>query len=995
MLITIWQKLKDFFIVNRKIRLSGVAAIFLIVIIGVSLVPRPAEASWLIDIGADTIAKVLSYVFLWIASLIGKVLVLMIGVLIDIVQYNGFNDSLAVTKGWVVVRDVCNMFFVLVLLVIAFGTILRIENYKYNRLLSKLIIMAILVNFSRLIAGFFIDISQVVMLTFVSAFADASSHNFTSIFQLREMLAFVPPEGAPGQPKITAPSDFEQVAIPLFAAIMMLIACMTMIAMVVVFLMRIIMLWILVVLSPLAYMLATLPIGQKYSSQWWSTFGKWVTTGPVLAFFLWLALAVLPSGSSEIVTPTGEETSQFTGVGTDPTSVTAAHATTSSGILSFMLSIGMLVVALSTAGALGGVAGSFAGNMLSRVKRMGAAPVKAVAGGIKTGGKAIAGWGQEMLSAATGIELSPTAWKEGWQKHRKRTRGERKDRMRQKAAGRGGLLGALSTPEHFADQYWGAAGVKRMFKEGIGGGRYKKKKQQADETEKRQQAVKEKQEQYESMASMPTVEEAERELGRLTNERIRLGSGQDVEFDVAEIQPHVTEKVNGLDSEIKNLREHALKEVEESLESLPQEAKDEENEIYMRLTDKKNSIESEIAGKQKEKLELKDSLETAINRGQPMVVSHRWSFAEEQKDRLNSRIEKIKEQRDNNELPENAQVQEELRHQAIILASQNEELAKQVTDQKKEADSIRPAVNYAMRRDQSLAISKEKSEMLTDSWQELWSIYEDAKKHGDLIRASAAYLKAAEYANDNEFQNMAGDSSDAKGMKSFIMNEFVGKKGLSKKRLKEFEEEHGIKIEEEGMGMSEEQALNVANLVSYQAEKVGHWGLARAVGVKDGKQYWQKENDRLFEVMAEVRKQDFEVFMRRVNRLGWGAETPIGDTRQERANNFHKTGDRKYKNSPFALAFVKENWDKFESLLKRSRFNPNIAINLTSGDNFNELLKIAEDIPQSKKTEEGRNIKEIITWIKDFGSAQKDGDPFADLKQILERRSASPNDVIE
>jgi hypothetical protein len=36
--------------------------------------------------------------------------------------------------------------------------------------------------------------------------------------------------------------------------------------------MRIVMIWIYVVLSPLAYLLASFPGGQQYSSRWWKDF---------------------------------------------------------------------------------------------------------------------------------------------------------------------------------------------------------------------------------------------------------------------------------------------------------------------------------------------------------------------------------------------------------------------------------------------------------------------------------------------------------------------------------------------------------------------------------------------------------------------------------------------------------------------------------------------------------------------------------------------------
>jgi len=62
------------------------------------------------------------------------------------------------------------MSFILILLIIAFATILRQESYS-KKLLPKLLIMAVLINFSRTIFGLLIDFSQVIMLTFVNAFS--------------------------------------------------------------------------------------------------------------------------------------------------------------------------------------------------------------------------------------------------------------------------------------------------------------------------------------------------------------------------------------------------------------------------------------------------------------------------------------------------------------------------------------------------------------------------------------------------------------------------------------------------------------------------------------------------------------------------------------------------------------------------------------------------------------------------------------------------------
>ena len=369
----IWRKINTLLskIFTRKITL---AAIFLIVFLGVFGLVSPARAElgqWLA-----------SGLLLPLAALLGKVLLAIIEILIGIVQYNDFVNNPAVQTGWTIVRDICNMFFILVLLVIAFGTIFKIETYRYNRLLGRLIMMAVLINFSKMIAGFFIDISQVVMLTFVNGFRDTAAGNFTEAFALREMLGFT--TGA-------APQGWEALGIGLLAIVMTLIAMVVMIVMVVVFLMRIIMLWILVVLSPLAYLLYAFPgKAQQYSSQWWNSFGKYAATGPVLAFFIWLGLAVLTgfgepgkNVSNEILKVTVPEGEQGTFVEADANEelmVVPSRVGSPTGILNFIISIAMFVGALMVAQQMGGVAGNFAGSAMGKLRGVGMGAVKLGAG---------------------------------------------------------------------------------------------------------------------------------------------------------------------------------------------------------------------------------------------------------------------------------------------------------------------------------------------------------------------------------------------------------------------------------------------------------------------------------------------------------------------------------------------------------------------------------------------------------------------------------------
>lgn len=399
------NKLRPFFAVNK----NRYAFIFVLALI-ILVVPSVAHA----DAVSDALATTLATIFLWVAGLLGKLLLVVINILLVVVQYNDFVNASAVAKGWYIVRDLCNMFFVVVLLVIAFGTILKWDKYRYEKLLPNLLIMAVLVNFSKVICGFFIDFGQVVMLTFVNAFKDAAGGNFTSMFGLQQMLSY-------RESVTAAPQGWEYVGAGILAVALILIAIVVMVALVVVFLVRIVMLWILVVLSPLAYLLSTMPgTASSRASQWWSQFGKWVTIGPILAFFVWLSLtiAAAPSSSGESMSQsmgfnkasTKEQAAVVgnEGIGTDTLAASISSISSSDNLLSFAIAIAMLVMALMTAQQMGGVAGGFAGKALGKIQGAGTAVLKAPKKALGAAGGAIARTGpvRNLLGAtggATGV----------------------------------------------------------------------------------------------------------------------------------------------------------------------------------------------------------------------------------------------------------------------------------------------------------------------------------------------------------------------------------------------------------------------------------------------------------------------------------------------------------------------------------------------------------------------------------------------------------------
>src|SRR3989344_521549 len=85
-------------------------------------------------------------------------------------NFTGFFKYRAViTSGWTISRDVANMFFIFILLFIAIATILRFGSYNAKNLLPKLIIMALVINFSMVIGLVIIDFTNMLASGFHAA----------------------------------------------------------------------------------------------------------------------------------------------------------------------------------------------------------------------------------------------------------------------------------------------------------------------------------------------------------------------------------------------------------------------------------------------------------------------------------------------------------------------------------------------------------------------------------------------------------------------------------------------------------------------------------------------------------------------------------------------------------------------------------------------------------------------------------------------------------
>lgn len=356
--------------------------------------------NWLID--------QLARIMLAVANLSIGLCIFFLRFFIAIASYNNYIDVDVVQLGWVMVRDVANMFFVVALLVIAFGTILGLEEYEWKKNLVKLVLAAIFINFSNLIAQLFIDVAHIFTMTFLNAISATAGGNLINMFKLNEITSMVGVD-----PDLNTEFDVEILIGTAVAATFAVLAAFAMGSYVFVMMARVVALWALIILSPLAYILGVLPKTQSYAERWWSEFSNYVIVAPVMVFFLWLSFATLGTGtimsSIQEDIPVGNRLNGSKSVelqGTnfvesnDPSKISLSKVSTWENMANFLIALAFLRVGVKTTEETG-VWGS---DMVSDAWSFGK-NVATIATGYAAG-RWLAGKGQDTLKAGA----SKVAW---------------------------------------------------------------------------------------------------------------------------------------------------------------------------------------------------------------------------------------------------------------------------------------------------------------------------------------------------------------------------------------------------------------------------------------------------------------------------------------------------------------------------------------------------------------------------------------------------------
>jgi hypothetical protein len=369
---------------SKKIILS----IFLIIAICLIFIPRGfAQAgmgTWIGSFFISIIALVL-----YLCAVVTTFLMQIGGSVLAFVMTTSFNDGLFldapfVKIAWGFCRDLANLFFILWLVIIALSIMLNVKDYGSKKLLTRLIIVALLVNFSLVLCGFILDIAQGAMgfLTQSVVIIDGSPYSLAEglsmSFKQSELFgARLPNMGNffGGNFDASVGAVMHNFLVVIFGAV----AAYVFILLAVMLLVRVAALWLLLIFAPLAWVIGIMPFARKAFSEWMKQFWSWAFYGVIVSFYIYLAaMAVWAIDQSAGWSDRFEAGNKTFGAGMG-TGVSFLENFTS--ILSFMVVIILLLLAKSQA-----FKGSKAGAMV----------VGAVGGYImgKVGKKGLGGWAQ-------------------------------------------------------------------------------------------------------------------------------------------------------------------------------------------------------------------------------------------------------------------------------------------------------------------------------------------------------------------------------------------------------------------------------------------------------------------------------------------------------------------------------------------------------------------------------------------------------------------------
>jgi len=260
------------------------------------------------------------------------------------------NSIIGIPLAWAVIRDVSNIIFVFALLVIGIATILGVERYGYRQLLVRLIIAALLINFSLFFTKVVIDVSNLFAIEMYQRIVTSDPSNPTGdgcgdlsddevfgttdggaaqrnclqrgisgVFMNQTWVVTIydaagisnvfsnvettPPGGGvtgataeqARSEESTRGQNKQIFYLSVFGTILFLVTAFVLGAMALMLVARFVILVFLMIFSPIAFAAMVLPQTRKMSEDWWHALFKQAFFAPAMLLMIWISVIVLNS----------------------------------------------------------------------------------------------------------------------------------------------------------------------------------------------------------------------------------------------------------------------------------------------------------------------------------------------------------------------------------------------------------------------------------------------------------------------------------------------------------------------------------------------------------------------------------------------------------------------------------------------------------------------------------------------------------------------------
>ncbi len=291
----------------------------------------------------------------------------------------------SILTAWKVIRDVGNIALIFGFIAIGIATILDVQSYNAKKMLVKLIIVAVTVNFSLFVARAIIDVGNVFAFQFYTQMVqtgvakDIGSADVTvtdegvsnAIMQMVGLQTFydASTRNDPAQIETLKQNSFFAF---IFGSLLFIIAAFVLFALAFILIARFVILVFLMILSPMGFIGLIVPTLEKRAQDWWRTLIAQAAVAPILLLMLLVSVTLITK--SQIFGLSGGRQGGFDAI-FNPESSANDWLLTANMILGFLISMGFLMASVIVAKQMGAFGASFAIGASRRIVGVALSPI--------------------------------------------------------------------------------------------------------------------------------------------------------------------------------------------------------------------------------------------------------------------------------------------------------------------------------------------------------------------------------------------------------------------------------------------------------------------------------------------------------------------------------------------------------------------------------------------------------------------------------------------